>query len=86
MMYQAIRRCWRYGQTKPVNVWIITSESEGAVRINIARKEKQAQEIFKKLTIFTKEMMQQEITNVERVSEKYNPNTIMEVPDWLIAA
>jgi DNA modification methylase len=44
--YQAIRRCWRFGQEKPVDVHVITSAAEGAVVANIERKEKQASEIF----------------------------------------
>jgi superfamily II DNA or RNA helicase len=40
--YQAVRRCWRFGQTKPVHVHIITAETEGAVVENIKRKEKDA--------------------------------------------
>lgn len=39
--YQAIRRCWRYGQTKPVNVWQIVSEADGDVVANIQRKERE---------------------------------------------
>jgi DNA modification methylase len=35
---QAIHRCHRYGQTEPVDVYIITSELEGAVVRNIERK------------------------------------------------
>lgn len=35
---QAIHRCHRYGQTQPVDVYIITSELEGAVVRNIERK------------------------------------------------
>jgi DNA modification methylase len=37
--YQAMRRCWRFGQKKPVNVYVITAETEGAVVANIRRKE-----------------------------------------------
>lgn len=44
--YQAIRRCWRFGQTKPVNVHVITATTEGAVVQNIERKEKQANMMF----------------------------------------
>jgi len=40
--YQAVRRCWRFGQTKPVTAHIVTASTEGNVRANIARKEKQA--------------------------------------------
>ena len=40
--YQAIRRCWRFGQTQPVVAHVVTSETEGAVVSNIQRKEKQA--------------------------------------------
>jgi DNA modification methylase len=39
--YQAIRRCWRYGQAKPVNVWQIVSEADGDVVANIQRKERE---------------------------------------------
>ncbi len=44
--YQAVRRCWRFGQVNPVNVHIIISEAEGAVRQNIERKEREAAKLF----------------------------------------
>ena len=44
--YQAIRRCWRFGQTAPVDVHVITAETEGAVVANIQRKERQASMMF----------------------------------------
>ena len=40
--YQAVRRCWRFGQEKEVNVHIITADIEGAVLRNIQRKEEEA--------------------------------------------
>lgn len=45
-LYQAIRRCWRFGQRRPVNVHVITAENEGAVVRNIERKERQAADMF----------------------------------------
>ena len=45
-LYQATRRCWRFGQTREVHVHLITSEAEGAVVRNIERKERQASEMF----------------------------------------
>ena len=41
--YQAIRRCWRYGQESPVRVVIVTSDLEGVVVDNIRRKESEHQ-------------------------------------------
>jgi hypothetical protein len=40
--YQAIRRCYRYGQTRPVRVHIITSDLESQRAANVARKEREA--------------------------------------------
>lgn len=40
--YQATRRCWRFGQLHPVQVHIVTSETEGAVVANIKRKDADA--------------------------------------------
>lgn len=45
-LYQATRRCWRFGQKRPVEAHIITSSAEGAVRANVLRKEKQASAMF----------------------------------------
>ena len=44
--YQAVRRCWRFGQSLPVDCHIITAETEGAVVKNIERKEKQSAEMM----------------------------------------
>ena len=40
--YQAIRRCYRFGQTQPVDVRIIVSELETQIVDNVARKEHEA--------------------------------------------
>lgn len=43
--YQAIRRCYRYGQTRPVHAHIVLSELEGQIATNVARKEREASAI-----------------------------------------
>lgn len=40
--YQAIRRCYRYGQTRVVHAHIVLSEIEGQIAANVARKEREA--------------------------------------------
>jgi hypothetical protein len=39
-LFQAIRRCWRFGQSRPVNIYMIASELEGAVVANLEEKER----------------------------------------------
>ncbi len=48
--YQAVRRCWRFGQEKPVHVDVVTSEGEKGVLNNLRRKEQDAINMFKSLT------------------------------------
>lgn len=43
--YQAIRRCYRYGQTRVVDAHIILSDLESQIATNIARKERDASRI-----------------------------------------
>lgn len=45
-LYQGIRRCWRFCQTRPVTVDIVTTEGEQAVMINLLRKAKAADKMF----------------------------------------
>lgn len=40
--YQAIRRCWRFGQTNPVDVHIVVSELEQEIVRNVRAKEAEA--------------------------------------------
>lgn len=40
--YQAIRRCYRYGQTRVVHAHIVLSELEGQIATNVQRKEREA--------------------------------------------
>lgn len=47
--YQAVRRCWRFGQTEPVEVTIIASNREQTVLENVRRKEAQARVMFEEL-------------------------------------
>ena len=47
--YQAIRRCWRFGQEHPVNVHIVTADTDGAVMQNIQRKDAEARNMFEQL-------------------------------------
>lgn len=44
--YQCVRRCWRFGQTRPVKVDVVSTEGELRVRESLARKSAQADEMF----------------------------------------
>lgn len=43
--YQAMRRCYRYGQTRVVDAHIVLSDLESQIATNVARKERQASAI-----------------------------------------
>lgn len=53
--YQAIRRCWRYGQTKDVTATVVISDTEGAVVQNIKRKELDSQKMALEMVKLFKE-------------------------------
>lgn len=47
--YQCIRRCWRFGQTQPVDAYVIISEAERVVVRNIQAKEARADKLNREL-------------------------------------
>lgn len=83
MMYQAIRRCWRFGQDSVVNVYIVISESEGNVRENIERKEQQCKNMGAEMVKHTKDILSKDIRATVRFTEVYNPTIAMIIPEWL---
>lgn len=54
--YQAVRRCWRFGQKSTVDCYMITSIQEGAIVKNIQRKEIQANDMMDSLIKHTEGM------------------------------
>lgn len=72
--YQAVRRCWRYGQKKEVVVDIVSTKGEERVRENFKRKSRAAEQMFVKMV----ELMNNSV-RLDRVA--YEKQT--EVPPWL---
>ncbi len=72
--YQAIRRCWRFGQTKPVHCHVVTSDLEGAVVSNIERKEADAQRMAEGMVAHMHELNEQEIRGTVRTGTDYKTN------------
>ena len=83
--YQAVRRCWRFGQTHPVNVHIVISDAEGAVKANIERKQADAERMTRELVKYTQKILESDIKSTKRITETYLTYERMEVPKWLVA-
>lgn len=69
--YQAIRRCWRFGQKEEVQCHIITSDLEGAVVRNIERKEADAMEMAKEMVNNMHDINAENIRGIERSNSEY---------------
>ena len=81
--YQAVRRCWRFGQTQEVNVYIILSEREINVLENIKRKQAQMDEMQKQMTALMRDVTLSEIKHTTRITTTYNPIKEFEMPSFL---
>ena len=81
--YQAVRRCWRFGQEKPVDVYIVISDAEGAVQENIQRKQADAERMTDELIAYTREFLKSDLRQTARDVDEYYAFEKMEVPVWL---
>jgi hypothetical protein len=81
--YQAVRRCWRFGQHRPVDVHVFASEAEGQVVANLKRKESEAAEMSAQLSAMTRDSVLANVLGSRRDTNAYSPITNMEIPAWL---
>lgn len=72
--YQAVRRCWRFGQTRPVEVDVITTDGGSKVLANLQRKAEQADGMFTALV---------DHMNQAREIDANRYDKTLEVPAWL---
>lgn len=81
--YQAIRRCWRFGQKSAVECYVICADSDGAVVENIKRKERQASEMFDQVVKYYSPHMG--AVKSTRDEMEYAPMMPVAFPSWLVS-
>jgi hypothetical protein len=84
--YQAVRRCWRFGQKRDVHVHVFASSAEGAVVANLRRKEKDAAEMAESLSAETRDAVMQSVTGSTRQTNTHHADKRVAVPSFLKAA
>ncbi|MFM2287426.1 MAG: hypothetical protein RL684_569 [Pseudomonadota bacterium] len=73
--YQGVRRCWRFGQKRPVRVDTVTTEGQQGIVKNLQRKAKQADDMFDRLV-----QHMNDAQGIARINTHTQP---MEAPQWL---
>lgn len=81
--YQAVRRFWRFGQTKPVTCHIIASELEGATVANIRRKEADADRMAAAMVMHMADLSSAAVRGSVRDTPDYNPTKPVQLPEWI---
>lgn len=81
--YQAVRRCWRFGQKHQVHVHIFASEQEGAVVANLKRKEREVIAMANALSTETLEAVRSQVLGMKRESNPYRAENQIFIPDFL---
>lgn len=76
--YQSVRRQWRFGQTRPVVVDVVSSEGEREVLKNLQRKKTNADAMFSRLV--------SEMTSAMSLHRPIRQPLTLEVPSWLCQA
>jgi len=69
--YQAVRRCYRFGQSRHVQVHIFSSETEGQILENIKRKESQHHELSESMIEHMRDIMNEELKGQINIVDEY---------------
>lgn len=75
--YQAIRRCWRFGQKKPVDVWFIRADADAPISSNFRRKAENHENMIRNMSKYVNEgYANRRWTEIQKEGK-------VEVPSWL---
>ena len=83
MTFQAVRRFWRFGQKRPVDVYVIRAENEGAIVSNYLRKEADAERLGCEMSQRLSSIIRGEIQSAHKEFTPYEPNGAAALPRWL---
>ncbi|WP_342152358.1 DEAD/DEAH box helicase [Methylorubrum sp. SB2] len=79
--YQAVRRCWRFGQTRPVDVHVVAADTEGAIGAVVARKAADHDAMKREMTA-----AMARASRASAVLEDYRPSLKSTLPAWMVSA
>ncbi len=83
--YQAVRRCWRFGQEKLVDVHVVSTDIESAVLDNIKRKQASADEMAERMVGYMSEETKRELSgSTMREFSKYKCDTSGDEDTWVM--
>lgn len=82
--YQAVRRCWRFGQKKDVHAHLVCADTEGAVLQNIKRKEMDADAMASRMVENMKDLNSAALHDgaTKRQKAGYNPSQEIVLPNF----
>lgn len=80
--YQAVRRCWRFGQARPVQCHLIVAEGEDHIGRVIDRKAADHAAMKREMA----EAMRRAVGRAEVIKQAYLPRHEGRVPSWVFAA
>ncbi len=73
--YQAVRRCYRFGQKRHVQVHLFTAENEGQIIENLKRKEKLHNQMSENMIFHMKDIMNKELAGQQNIVDEYREDT-----------
>lgn len=84
--YQAIRRCYRFGQARPVRVHLVLADAERVIAANVRAKERTAAETTAGLVAAIAAENRRGLFAGTSKADDYEPRREMSVPGWLRSA
>ena len=81
--YQALRRCWRFGQMDKVTAHIVIGEKEKSVSKNIKRKEADMVTMYSNMIVHMKDLTKSELKKSKKTQTLYNAACDMVLPEFL---
>jgi hypothetical protein len=82
-LYQAIRRCYRFGQAKQVEVYLVSSVLEGQVLENLKKKETMAESMSEEMVMQMKDFTKKEIKELTAEKTEYDGTMILTLPSFI---
>jgi hypothetical protein len=79
--YQAIRRCWRFGQTRPVSVHVACADTEESIWQVVNRKSGDHDAMKREMTAAMRRAVR-----IENEQSPYEPTAPVQLPSWMTAA